>query len=79
MSTPTKSQSMSDRMDTDFPMNVTYEEDGSITFEWDEYHPVTSVFNDWKEEDFVRMLMDASERVLSENEPDKTVEHGESE
>ena len=70
---------MNNQMNPDFPMNVTYEEDGSITFEWDENHPVTSVFNDWKEKDFIRMLADACEQILSENESDKTAEHGESE
>ena len=48
----------------DFPMIVTEEEDGSLTFEWDEKHPATSVFNGWTEDDFADMLIDACERVL---------------
>lgn len=48
----------------DFPMRVTEEEDGIFVIEWDETHPVTSLFNGWTEEDFTTMLMNACERML---------------
>lgn len=52
----------------DFPMTVTEEEDGSFTIEWDQNHPVTSYFNNFTEEDFVNMIMDACKKVLGKEE-----------
>ena len=62
MSTPTKSQSMSE----DLPLTVTENPDGSFTIEWDENHPVTSVFNTWTEQDFIDTLDRACKDVLGE-------------
>lgn len=49
---------------SDFPFYVTMEEDGSMTFSWDEEHPVTSVFNNWTEQDFTKMLLAAATDTL---------------
>jgi hypothetical protein len=42
-------------------------EDG-FDFMWDPTDPVESVFNDWTEDDFMRMLMNAAEKVIAEQE-----------
>lgn len=63
--TPTTSKSMSD---AEFPLYVTEEEDGSLTFTWDENHPVTCVFNDWTEEDFIEMLLEAAKETIAKHE-----------
>jgi hypothetical protein len=54
--------------DPEFPFSATEEADGSLAFEWDEWHPVTSVFNDWSEDDFINMLSDACSDILRQNE-----------
>lgn len=51
----------------EFPFFVTEEDDGSFTFMWDKNHPVTSVFNDWTEEDFKKMILEACARTLEEH------------
>lgn len=48
-------------------MTVTFEEDDTMKIEWDETHPVTSVLNDWTEQDFLNCFLEAAERVLVEN------------
>jgi hypothetical protein len=53
------------RIGVDFPFYVTEEEDGSLTFTWDRDHPVTSVFNDWTEDDFADMLVRASNAAIN--------------
>lgn len=70
MSTPTKSQSMNE----EFPVTVTENEDGTITIEWDENHPVTSVFNNWKEEDFINAINTGCLEALGQEEYDKMKE-----
>jgi hypothetical protein len=52
----------------DFPFTATEEEDGSLTFTWDENHPATCVFNDWTEDDFIQMLRNAAESTLEQSE-----------
>ncbi len=52
----------------DFPFYVTEEEDGSWTFEWDRDHPATSVFNDWTEQDFADMLINAAKETIERYE-----------
>lgn len=69
MSTPTKSQSMND----DLPMSVTENPDGTFTIEWDENHPVTSVFNTWTEQDFINVIDDACKNALGEEEYDRII------
>lgn len=51
----------------DFPMTVVFEDDGSITFDWDPEHPVTCIFNDWTANDFQDMLMAACEEALTKH------------
>lgn len=72
MSMPTKSQSMNDSEweNPEFPLEVTEEEDGSLTFTWDENHPVTCVFNDWTEDDFIKMLLEQAELTLQNTQQD---------
>lgn len=70
METRTTSRSMSEQQQPhlDFPFYVTEEEDGSWTFDWDSNHPVTSVFNDWTEQDFTDMLINAAKEVIKRHE-----------
>jgi hypothetical protein len=49
----------------EFPFSATFEDDGSITFDWDPNHPVTSIFNDWTEDDFADMLINACKEALT--------------
>ena len=51
----------------EFPFSVTEEGDGLMVITWDENHPVTSVFNDWTEEDFRKMIVEACTRILEEH------------
>ena len=70
METRTTSRSMSEQQQPhpDFPFYVTEEEDGSWTFDWDPDHQITSAFNDWTEQDFVDMLIDAAKRTIERYE-----------
>jgi hypothetical protein len=68
MSTPTKFQSMNKFPDPNFPLIVTEEEDGSFTLEWDDLHPITSVFNNYTEQDFIDMLTAGAIDTLQDNE-----------
>jgi hypothetical protein len=52
----------------DFPFWCTEEEDGSLTMNWDENHPITSVFNDWTEQQFIEMLIKRAEEIIRELE-----------
>lgn len=51
----------------DLPFAVTENANGSFTFDWDENHPVTSLFNNWTEEDW----LDAISKGLQEQILDK--------
>jgi len=55
------------KMTEDFPMTVVFEEDDSITIDWDPDHPVTSVFNTWSEEDFLEAIITRCKEVLKEH------------
>ena len=44
------------------------EDDGSLTFEWDENDPIESVFNTWTEQDFIDAIMEKAKEVLGEEE-----------
>ena len=48
-----------------FPLAVGLHEDGTFSIEWDEHDPVTSVFNDWTEEDFAEALRNWCEDALA--------------
>jgi hypothetical protein len=54
--------------DPNFPLIVTEEEDGSFTLEWDDLHPITSVFNNYTEQDFIDMLTAGAIDTLQDNE-----------
>lgn len=64
-------QSMTNYPNPDFPLITTEEDNGSITFEWDPDHPVTCVFNDWGEQDFIDAIMKACRDTLGEEEFEK--------
>lgn len=51
-------------IDPNFPFWVVEEDNGSLTFHWDEDHPVTSVFNSWTGDDFIRMLVDNANEII---------------
>ena len=40
----------------DFPLNVTDNEDGTFTLDWDSEHPATNFMNDWSEEEFLAVI-----------------------
>lgn len=67
MSTPTKFQSTNN----DFPINVTENPDGTFLIEWDENHPITSIFNTWTEQDFINAIDEACKKTLGEEEHDR--------
>jgi hypothetical protein len=55
------------KMEPDFPMNVVFEEDESITIEWDPDHPVTSVFNTWTEQDFKDCILAKCKEIIDKH------------
>lgn len=68
---PTTFRSMTEFSDPDFPLNVTFKDDGSFTLEWDEEHPVTSIFNTWTEKDFIDVIMKQCRETLGKEEFDR--------
>lgn len=55
-------------------INVTDNDDGTITLEWDENDPTECVFNDWTEDDFIRCFTYHARSVINELEPDSSEE-----
>ena len=49
-------------------IEVTENQDGTFTISWDENDPLESVLNDWTEEDFIQMLRDQAEKIISQHE-----------
>jgi len=49
-------------------IEVTDHNDGTFTISWDENDPLESVFNDWTEKDWIKMLTDAADEILSKRE-----------
>lgn len=49
-------------------IEVTEEQDGTFTISWDENDPLESVFNTWTEQDFIKIITEAAEKVLSQQE-----------
>ena len=39
-------------------IDVTENQDGTFTISWDENDPTESIFNDFKEEDFIKLIQD---------------------
>jgi len=48
-------------------MNVTEQEDGVFTIEWDPDDPVEHVFNDWTEQDFIDHIMKYAQEVIDKH------------
>jgi len=46
-------------------IQVTENEDGSFTIDWDENDPAESMMNDWTSEDFTKVIADAANRYLA--------------
>jgi hypothetical protein len=63
-----KSDPMTKFEDPSFPMRVDFDKDGLITIEWDETHPVTSIFNDWTEKDFIDTILGYCRKVLEDTD-----------
>jgi len=49
-------------------IEVTENDNGTFTISWDENDPLESVFNDWSEKDWIKMLKDAADEILSKKE-----------
>ncbi|MFZ9316486.1 MAG: hypothetical protein ACO236_04320 [Candidatus Nanopelagicaceae bacterium] len=50
-------------------MTIQVEEtDQGFIIEWDPDDPVESIFNDWTEEDFLTVIMNAAQKVIDEHE-----------
>lgn len=52
--------------DPDFPMTIDMDDNGNLTIEWDEKHPVTKVFNTWTEQDFIDAIMKRCREIVDE-------------
>lgn len=55
-----------DGVNPNFPLWVTEEEDGSLTVNWDPDHKITSVFNDWTEQDFIDLLTRKAQEIIDQ-------------
>ena len=44
-------------------IEVTQNEDNSFTISWDANSPTESILNTWKEEDFIRVIMEHIENL----------------
>ena len=62
-----KARELGLQVDPEFPLYVVEEEKDVMTFRWDPQHPLTSVFNDWTEEDFADCLLRAAQKVIDES------------
>ena len=49
-------------------IEVTENDNGTFTISWDENDPLESVFNDWTEKDWIKMLTDAADEILTKKE-----------
>jgi hypothetical protein len=49
-------------------IEVTENQDGTFTISWDGNDPIESVFNDWKEEDFIKLITEQAEKILAQQE-----------
>lgn len=47
-------------------IEVTTNEDNTLTITWDKNSPTESILNTWSEEDFIRCIMDALEKPVEE-------------
>jgi hypothetical protein len=49
-------------------IEVTSNEDNTLTITWDKTSPTESILNTWTEEDFIRVIMDAVEKPVEDPE-----------
>ena len=49
-------------------IKATFNDDDTITFEWDENDPVDSVFNTWTEQDFMDAILSYCKEIIGEEE-----------
>jgi hypothetical protein len=49
-------------------IEVTSNEDNSLTITWDETSPTESILNTWTEDDFIRVIMEAVQKPIEEAE-----------
>jgi len=49
-----------------WPLAVNEYENGTFSIEWDEFHPVTSIFNDWTNEDFLNSIEMSLEMAIEQ-------------
>lgn len=50
------------------PLTVIENNDGSLTFEWDNEHPITSQLNTWTKDDFLNAIQMGVEELKMEKE-----------
>jgi hypothetical protein len=48
-------------------IEVTENEENTLTITWDKTSPTESILNTWTEEDFIRVIMDACQDVITNN------------
>jgi len=46
-------------------IEVTENDDNSLTISWNETSPTESILNTWTEDDFIRVIMDACNKALN--------------
>ena len=51
-------------------IQVTENEDNSLTITWDETSPTESILNTWTEEDFIKVIMDRVEELKNNERQD---------
>ena len=51
-------------------IQVTENEDNSLTITWDETSPTESILNTWTEEDFIKVIMERVEELKTNERQD---------
>ena len=51
-------------------IQVTENEDNSLTITWDETSPTESILNTWTEEDFIKVIMERVEELRTNERQD---------
>jgi hypothetical protein len=49
-------------------IEVTENEDNSLTISWDETSPTESILNTWTEEDFIKVIMERLESLVEKDD-----------
>jgi len=55
-------------------ITATINDDETITFEWDENHPVESMLNTWTEQDFMNAILNYCKETIGEEEYNKILD-----